>query len=139
MPDLLISYLVRDSTSDPYGQRFYVDGTVESYRVSRLVKSASGAYEDKPVTPGWYPTTTLSADQLKEATAAVQASGVRDLPEAVNGANDSTDPAMGEIEVMTDDGSHKITITPWFPGGDVGQRLFELISQLNNLITQALA
>ncbi len=140
MTDLLFSYLVRDSTSEPYGQRFYADGMVESYRVSKLVKSASGAYEDKPVTPGWYPAVTLNEDLLARARMAIETSGVREMPAKVIGsANNTSDLASGEIEVMTSDGLHEITVKPWYPGDDIGQRLFELISQLNHLITQALA
>ncbi|MBE2182270.1 MAG: hypothetical protein IAE89_02480 [Anaerolineae bacterium] len=140
MTDLLFSYLVRDSTSDPYGQRLYDDGKVESYRVSRLVKSASGAYQEQPVTPGWYPAATLNEDQLAQSRAAIEASGVRGMPAKVTGsANNTSDLASGEIEVMTGDGLHKMTVKPWYPGGDTGRRLFHLISQLNNLITQSLA
>lgn len=139
MPELLISFLAQSPHGAPYGQRIYADGTVESYRVSKLVKAATGAYQDQPMTPGWYPTTTLSDDQLVKAREAIEASGVREMPETITGANSSTDPASGEIEVMTDNGVRKITVTPWFPGGDVGQRLFNLVTQLNNLITQALA
>ncbi|KXK17462.1 MAG: hypothetical protein UZ15_CFX003002448 [Chloroflexi bacterium OLB15] len=139
MPDLLFGYLVRDATSDPYGERFYADGKVESYRVSKLVEAASGEYRDQPVIPGWYPTTTLSEELLAKARAAIDTSGVRELPETITGAHSTSDPASGELELMAGDGIRKITVTPWFPGGDVGQRLFNLITQLNNLITQALA
>lgn len=139
MPDLIFSYLAKRRHGKPNGLRIYSDGAVEAYRDSRLVKSSAGNYEDTPITPDWYPATTLDAGQLEQAKQAIEVSGVRELPSTVTGTNNSTDPATGELEVMTDEGLHKITVRPWFPGGDVGQRLFNLVTQLNNLITQALA
>jgi len=140
MPDLIISYFVQSPHGNPYGNRIYEDGKVESYRVSKLVKSASGAYQDEPVTPGWYPIAKLNETQLGAARQAVEASDVRHMPEKVIGnPGNTSDPAKGELQVRSDSGVRKITVEPWFPGGETGQALFNLTRELNDLINAALA
>ncbi|MBZ0303863.1 MAG: hypothetical protein K8J31_29265 [Anaerolineae bacterium] len=140
MAELLVSYVVKSHHGKPYGQRIFVDGQAEAYRVSKLVKGDDGSYKDEPVSPGWYPAVRLNADQVKTIEQAVAASGLRDLPSQVQGdTKRSTANREAQWEVMTADGIKTIAIVPWPPGGDTGQALFDLSRRLGEIVNEALS
>lgn len=140
MAELIVSYLVRSQHGKPYGQRIFDDGKAEDYRVSRLVKAADGSYKDEPVNPGWYPVTELSAAQVQRVRQAVETSGLRDLPAQVRGEDrHSTVSREAEWQVQAAGQTKTVQVTPWPPGGDTGQALFNLTQRLSEIVREALA
>ncbi|MAS34748.1 MAG: hypothetical protein CL610_12125 [Anaerolineaceae bacterium] len=140
MADLIISYLIKSQHGNPHGQRIDADGNTEDYRVSKKVKAADGTYKDERVTPGWYPVVTLSPEQVDAVQQAVEASGIRDMPAEITGdTSRSTANREAEWQVTTGGSIKTIQVTPWPPGGDSGQALFELSTQLSDIVNKALS
>jgi hypothetical protein len=140
MPELIVSYLVTSQHGSPYGQRIYDDGQAEDYRVSKMIKTADGSYQDQRVTPGWYPVVKLGAAQVKAVQQAVEASGLPEMPARITGdTSRSTANRSAELQVMTAEGIKTIQVAPWLPGGEYGQALFELTKALGEIVNKALS
>ena len=140
MPELIVSFVISSPHGKPYGYRIYDDGKAEQYRVSKLVKNASGTYEDQQVTPGWYPATTLSAAQIDSLRQAVDSSGLRDLPGQVDSpATRRVDVGAAAWEVMTSGGVRSIHIEHWPLAGEAGSQLAALSAKIGGVVGEALA
>ena len=140
MSELIVSFVIRTQHGAPYGYRIYEDGKAEQYRVSKLVKNASGTYDDQPVTPGWYPATTLSAAQVESLRQAVDASALGSLPEHMPTTKaQPIDEDTAKWEVMTAHGVRSVTIDDWPPAGDKGAGLLALSVKIGGVVGEALS
>jgi len=139
MVELIVGFRVEGPNSAPYGYRFFADGLVEDYRVSKHVKGASGTYTKQAVAPGWYPVVSLDAAGVNALREAVQASGIYSLTADIRGTPTSTDPLKAAWYFMVDGAERCIVIAPWPTSDRHVQALFQLTTQLTTLVTQALA
>jgi hypothetical protein len=140
MAELIVSYLITSQHGNPIGRRFYDDGQVEDYRVSKLVKGADGTYKDERVTPGWYPMVKLSTADLKAVQQAVDASGADKMPVTIQGdPKRSTANRQAEWQIKTGGGLKQIRVTDWPAEDQAGQALMTLSSQLGDIASKAVA
>jgi|GEM_PF-2749085 hypothetical protein len=139
MSDLIVSYMVEGPNRVPFGYRFFEDGLVEDYRVSKHVKGASGTYTEQSVTPGWYKVVSLDSNGVHAVREAVQASGIYSISADIHGAPTSTDPRTATWRISVDGDERSIVIEPWPTTDSRVQALFQLTTQLTTLVTQALA
>ncbi len=136
MSDLMISYLIQDHHSDPYGFRVFADGLVEAYLVRRTIRAADGSFQDELLTPDWYTLTTMDDALLAELHKAVSESGIAKMPTELNDAGNANSSKMSSAEwqVGMGDNLKTIRVKHWVPDSPNGKALLELLSQIGAII-----
>lgn len=129
MPPILVSFLVEQPFTDPHGFKVYADGQVESYRISRRVKDASGTYVTEYVTPGWYPLTHLNPDSLTRIEAAV--AQVQPLPASIEAEEE------GRAVITWQFGDHTLAFQ-WEPLPAAAQPFLDLSQLIGDTVLHSM-
>lgn len=139
MSELVVSYLIRNQHSAPYGFRVYENGQVEAYQSARFVKSTAGDIRQEEIKPDWYALKTLGEGDLKAVKRVIREAGLTTMPDEIDdaGEDNTSDTSSAEWQVGTENGVRTINVHHWVPASARGDVLLDLESEITDIINDA--
>ena len=140
MPNLLVSYIIRQVRQAPVGQRIWDSGLAENHQSFELALGPDGSLNTVPVTPGWKEIATLNTAQLDAVREAIRAANVAEIPPEISRVvKRRTTISSAEWQVATADGIKVIRVAQWGPLDDAAKPLMDLMIRIGMIANTAAA
>ena len=140
MPNLLVSYIIRQVRQAPVGQRIWDSGLAENHQSFELALGPDGSLNTVPVTPGWKEIATLNKAQLDAVREAIKAANVAEIPPEISRVvKRRTTISSAEWQVATADGIKVIRVAQWGPLDDAAKPLMDLMIRIGMIANTAAA
>ena len=140
MPNLLVSYIIRQVRQAPVGQRIWDSGLAENHKSFELVLGPDGSFNTVLVTPGWKEIATLNKAQLDAVREAISAANVAEIPSEISRVvKRRTTISSAEWQIATADGIKVIRVAQWGPLDDAAKPLMDLMIRVGMIANTAAA